>query len=282
MQKPESLVAKLTAAGQEHLLAFWDELNDEQQSSLVEQVEAIDFDQLKSLTSRTSAESTDKKSDRAALPSNLVTAEDDATADRWTTARERGNAALAEGRVGVILVAGGQGTRLGFPHPKGMFPIGPVSKNPLFQILAEQVIARSQRSGKPIPYYIMTSDATHGETVAFFTEHKFFGLDEQHVHFFKQGNMPAVEAATGKVLLAEKHAVAQSPDGHGGMLQALATSGLLKQMETDGIDFLYYHQVDNPTAIVVDPAFIGFHLEYESELSTKVVRKVSPTERMAA
>ena len=277
---PQDLLERLKSFNQQHLLTFWEELNDDQKTSLVEQIEAIDFGQLQTLTSKTESTTDTKRSDRAALPSNLVTAESDETAANWTAARERGNAALAAGRVGVILVAGGQGTRLGFPHPKGMFPIGPVSGCPLFQILAEQVIARSKRSGKPIPYYIMTSDATHAETVTFFEDNNHFGLDSNHVHFFKQGNMPAVDAATGNVLLKDKHAIAQSPDGHGGMLQALATSGLLKKMEADGIDLLYYHQVDNPTAVVVDPAFIGFHLEYESELSTKVVRKVSPTERM--
>ena len=126
----------------------------------------------------------------------------------------------------------------------------------------------------------MTSDATHNETVSFFSENNHFGLNADSVHFFKQGNMPAVEATSGNVLLADKGSIARSPDGHGGMLQALAKSGLLAKMEADGIDLLYYHQVDNPTAIVADPALIGFHLQFESELSTKVVRKVSPTEKM--
>lgn len=279
-QPPASLVQRLEAHSQQHLLRFWEDLDADQQTALQSEIEAIDFAQLKSLTSGSHEDADSGRIDRAALPGNLVTLETEDTADDWTAARSRGNAALAEGRVGVILVAGGQGTRLGFPHPKGMFPIGPVSKNPLFQILVEQVIARSQRSGKPIPYYVMTSDATHDETVKFFEQNNHFGLNADKVHFFKQGNMPAVDRATGKVLLADKHTIARSPDGHGGMLQALATSGLLDQMAADGIDLLYYHQVDNPTAIVADPALIGFHLQFESELSTKVVRKVSPTERM--
>ena len=279
-QPPETLVAKLEQFNQTHLLGFWDELDAAARESLVAQIESIDFEQLKSLTSGSHDDGDDNRQDRAALPSNLVIAESDENSAAWAAARDRGNAALAAGRVGVILVAGGQGTRLGFPHPKGMYPIGPVSGHPLFQILVEQVIARSKACGKSIPYYVMTSDATHAETVAFFKENNFFGLDESCVHFFTQGNMPAVDGATGNVLLSKKHSIARSPDGHGGMLQALSTSGLLSKMAADGIDLLYYHQVDNPTAIVVDPAFIGFHLEYESELSTKVVRKVSPTEKM--
>lgn len=279
-QPPAELLSELQRLGQQHLLAFWDELDDAQRTDLVQQVQDIDFDQLKSLTSDLHASADTSRSDRAELPDNLVAEESEDNATQWAAARERGKEALAAGRVGAILVAGGQGTRLGFPHPKGMFPIGPVSNHTLFQILAEQLIARSQRCGHAIPYYVMTSDATHAETVACFEQNQNFGLGEEQVHFFKQGNMPAVDATTGNVLLSEKHSIAFSPDGHGGMLQALSTSGLLDKMEADGIDLLYYHQVDNPTAIVVDPAFIGFHLQYESELSTKVVRKVSPTEKM--
>ena len=100
---------------------------------------------------------------------------------------------LAAGKVGIILVAGGQGSRLGFHHPKGMFPVAPVSHHTLFQLLIEQAVARSRRAGATIPYYVMTSDATHDETIDFFGQHMRFGLDEAAVRFFRQGNMPAVE-----------------------------------------------------------------------------------------
>lgn len=275
---PQSLQDTLAEFDQQHLLAFWDEIDQNQRAHLVQQLESIDFDQLQQLLSNKADETADDRVGRAALPGNLVTLDTDPT--QRAAAKQAGEEALTAGRVGVILVAGGQGTRLGFPYPKGMFPIGPVSENTLFQILAEQLIARSSRSGNVVPYYVMTSDATHDETVAFFQTNENFGLPEDSVHFFKQGNMPAVDRASGKVLLASKAAVACSPDGHGGMLQALAQSGLLQQMKSDGIDLLYYHQVDNPTAIVADPEFLGFHLRYQSELSVKVVRKVSPTERM--
>jgi UDP-N-acetylglucosamine/UDP-N-acetylgalactosamine diphosphorylase len=161
-----------------------------------------------------------------------------------------------------------------------MFHIGPVSDATLFQILAEQVLARSRRAGQDIPYYVMTSDATHHDTEEFFRLHHYFGLDPENVFFFKQGNMPAVDATTGKLLLAEKGSLALSPDGHGGILAALKKSGALDDMARRGIEYLHYYQVDNPTAIVCDPAFIGWHALKGSEISTKVVAKVSATEKM--
>ncbi len=191
-----------------------------------------------------------------------------------------GDELLRAGKVGAILVAGGQGTRLGFDKPKGMYPIGALSHAPLFQILAQQLLARSRRAAAPIPYFIMTSDATHDETVAFFGEHKNFGLPAGDVFFFQQGNMPAVDAASGKLLVASDQTLSTSPDGHGGMLTALAKSGLLAEMNRRGIEYLHYHQVDNPTAIVCDPVFLGFHAELGCDMSVKVVAKRSAAERM--
>ena len=150
-QPPAEVVSTLEQFGQQHLLQFWDELDDAQQTSLVEQISAIDFEQLKQLATGSHDESGSDRIEKAALPGNLVTLESDANPDQWNAARKLGEEALAAGRVGVVLVAGGQGTRLGFPHPKGMFPIGPVSKHPLFQILAEQVIARTSRSERRFP-----------------------------------------------------------------------------------------------------------------------------------
>ncbi|MDZ4689135.1 MAG: UTP--glucose-1-phosphate uridylyltransferase, partial [Planctomycetaceae bacterium] len=164
--------------------------------------------------------------------------------------------------------------------PKGMFPIGPISGKSLFQLFCEQLIARQRRYGVRIPYAVMTSDATHAATVAYFQSHGFFGLDADDVWFFCQANMPAVDANTGVALLAGPGRLAVSPDGHGGILAAMSKSGVLKKLADRGIETLYYHQVDNPTTPVCDPAFIGWHLVNEADVSTKVVAKVSGEERM--
>jgi UDP-N-acetylglucosamine/UDP-N-acetylgalactosamine diphosphorylase len=177
--------------------------------------------------------------------------------------------------VGVILVAGGQGTRLGFDHPKGMFPIGPVSHAPLFQILLEKVLARGRAAGAQIPLYLMTSPATHDETAAYLREHKNFGLADDDLRIFCQGTMPAMDAQTGKVLLADRGSISASPDGHGGMLAAMVRSGALADARRRGIRHLFYLQIDNPLVSVGDPEFLGHHLLARSELSSQVVAKRS-------
>ena len=282
---PASLVKTLEEFDQSHVLRWWGELTAEQQSTLAEELAAVDFAQLRRLCAGAKAEmpseSPAEKARRAVPPHQIVRLpKSEAEQAEWQAAAKTGNERLAAGQVGTILVAGGQGTRLGFPHPKGMFPIGPVSGHSLFQILAEQVQARAKIAGCPIPYYIMTSDATHAETVDFFEQHQNFGLSAGELYFFKQGNMPAVDAESGRLLLADKHRLCLSPNGHGGLLFALQDAGLIEDMRHRGIEYLHYHQVDNPTAQVCDPAFLGFHVLKDSDLSTKVVAKRSAEEKM--
>jgi UDP-N-acetylglucosamine/UDP-N-acetylgalactosamine diphosphorylase len=179
-----------------------------------------------------------------------------------------------------MLVAGGQGTRLGFPHPKGMFPIGPITKHSLFRIHIEKIRALKARYGKPVPLYLMTSPATHDETIDFLESHCRFGLAAEELHVFCQGTMPAVDAATGKVLLEAPDRIAASPNGHGGMLAAFVESGALSQAKQSGIRQLFYFQVDNPLVEICGPLYLGYHLLSQAEMTTQVIAKRDPLEKV--
>ena len=191
---------------------------------------------------------------------------------------------MAAGEVALIVVAGGSGTRLGFDGPKGTFPIGPVSSASLFQIHAEKIVALGRRHGRPLPLYVMTSPENHAATIAFFEANHRFEIE--HVRFFTQGRMPAVNRDAGKVLLAAKDRVALSPDGHGGTLAALAAPGpdgspsCLQEMRQRGIQTLFYFQVDNPLVQIADPAFLGLHRQADAEMSFKVIERLSPDEKL--
>ena len=283
---PPDLLARLESTGNARLLRFWADLDDAGRDRLRGQIEELDLAAARRLYGAKAAGPGDagdaaEKAARAAPPASVVrlpqTAADEA--DR-TAAVAAGEALLKSGAVGAILVAGGQGTRLGFDQPKGMFPVGPVAGTTLFEILAGQLKARGEAAGVTIPLYVMTSPATDAPTRAEFAARDYYGLGEGNVVFFRQGTMPAVDDRTGDVLLAAKDAVAVSPDGHGGLVQALKTRGVLDDMKSRGVTTLYYHQVDNPTAIVCDPAFLGFHKTLGGDVSTKVVAKASPGEKM--
>ncbi len=282
---PADLRQQLEDASQGHLLKFWDSISDAERQSLVSQISSTPLTMLRTVwqasTSDNSPQDAANRIESARKPEKVIhqplTAAD---FDDWQQATLAGERELQNGNVAVITVAGGQGSRLGFEHPKGMFPIGPKSERTLFQIFAEQILARRRRHKAAIPWLIMTSDATHAETLQFLEQHNYFELGKETVHLFQQGSLPALDAVTGRILMTSQSELALSPDGHGGLVSALAKSKLLEMLASCEIRHLFYHQVDNPTAILCDPAFLGFHSLKRSQLSTNVVRKVSPTERM--
>ena len=282
---PPDLRKQLDDASQVHILEFWDVISDAEKQSLLNQISNTDLKILKaiwqsSLSDHSPLDAT-TRIESAQKPGRVIQQPQTAADfEAWKQATTSGERELQNGRVAVITVAGGQGSRLGFEHPKGMFPIGPKTERTLFQIFAEQILARRQRHNAAIPWLIMTSDATHTETLQFLEQHNYFQLGKETVHLFQQGSLPALDAASGRILMTSQSELALSPDGHGGLVSALAKAGLLDMLAGHGIRHLFYHQVDNPTAILCDPAFIGFHSLKNSQLSTNVVRKVSPTERM--
>lgn len=269
----QQFIDHLSRFGQQHLVRFWDELDEVARRRLADQIGQIDFEALDRLFHLEASGEDLEQLARRAQPPTAFRLEGGHSPFSADDAHSRGQRAIEAGKVGVILVAGGQGTRLGFDHPKGLFPIGPVSGASLFQILLEQIVARSRRHGVEIPLYLMTSDATHAQTVEFLESNDRFGLAENQLHVFCQGTMPVVEMATGHVLLAEKGEIARSPDGHGGMLAALRHSGLLDEIRKRGIEQLFYAQVDNPLVSMCDASFLGYHILAGSELSTQVVAK---------
>jgi UDP-N-acetylglucosamine/UDP-N-acetylgalactosamine diphosphorylase len=285
MQKAD-LINVLRPHRQEHLLAFWDELEAAQRDRLARQIEGVDLDLIASLY-RGDVDQPDwaALSRRAEPPPALRLADRErGAAAAWGAtpeqARTRGIEALRAGRIGVLLTAGGQGSRLGFDKPKSLYKIGPLSGASLLQIHCEKVRAASRRYSKPVRMYLMTSPVTHDDTVAFLKENNNFGLLHEELTVFCQGTMPAVDAETGKLLLEAKDSLFLSPDGHGGTVAALAASGAIDHMRSYGVEQLFYLQVDNPLAPVCDPEFIGHHLLAESELTSLAVAKTAADDKL--
>jgi UDP-N-acetylglucosamine/UDP-N-acetylgalactosamine diphosphorylase len=281
MPERQSIQATLEKYEQEHLLAFWDELEEPQRQALAQQIEDIDFQRLDKLVKQYVVSEPEIKIPEQIQPPEVVPAkpESQENKDLHQRAFQRGEELLREGKVAAFVVAGGQGTRLGYEGPKGCFEATPVMKKPLFQVFAEQILAATRQYGKPVPWYVMTSPANDVATRAFFRQHNFFGLEPDNVFFLVQGTMPAI-SFQGRLLLAEKDQVALSPDGHGGSLLALRKSGALDDMARRGIDLISYFQVDNPLVKVVDPLFVGLHDLKSAEMSAKALPKRDPLEKL--
>lgn len=193
--------------------------------------------------------------------------------------RKEGLELLERGKVAAVMVAGGQGSRLGHDGPKGCVRATPLERKSLFRVFSEQVLALSRRTGRDIPWFIMTSRENDAPTRAFFESNGFFGLNASAVHFFVQGMLPSL-SLDGKFLLSSEGGVFLNPDGHGGVFRALRISGCLDLMRDMGIEEIFTFQVDNPLVKVCDPLFIGLHHRRGAQISSKVVRKTSFDEKV--
>ena len=270
-QEAEKLLVKCS---QEHVLKHWKKLSKKEREALLEQIATIDPKSVARCAEALGKGAEVPDSSKGKAPKVAVL-----KGKKLAEARAAGEVELSEGRVAALLVAGGQGSRLGYDGPKGCYEIGPITNAPLFYFHARKILARSIRYGASIPFYVMTSEANNAATVQCFEENDYFGLNPDDVFFFTQGMWPGM-SAEGKIILDQPGHIFMSPDGHGGLLAALKRSGALADMKKRGIKSVFFFQVDNPLVEIADPAFIGYHVMNKSEYSLKLCAKRDPKEKV--
>ncbi|MHC4509580.1 MAG: UTP--glucose-1-phosphate uridylyltransferase, partial [Planctomycetota bacterium] len=277
----ENLRNRLQEHGQSHLLGFWDYLDGGQKQALLEQIQRLDLAKIDQWVADSTAEAPPASMRAGFSPAPFYSARPSGAERqrKYAEAVELGRKSISAGKVAALVVAGGQGTRLGFDGPKGDFPISPVRNRTLFQVFADAIRATCQKYQAVCPWYVMTSPLNYNRTVEVFRSNDYYGLDPGNVFIFQQGTLPNF-SSQGKILLADKANIACSPDGHGGSLKALHQSGSLKDMKKRGVEFLSYWQVDNPLINIFDPLFIGLHILDKAEMSSKAVLKVGPGENV--
>ena len=261
----------LEANHQAHVLQFWDELDASERQTLLQEIERIDFPLMRRLIDTWILQTPAPEKFSRIDPVPMIPVVDSARPDA-IEAFAAGEEALRKGRVGLFLVAGGQGTRLGFSGPKGSYPIGPISGKSFFEFHAEKIYSLQQKYGCVLPWYIMVSDTNEADTRMFFAAHDSFGLNPDDIIFLRQRMVPCVDDA-GRFMLAEKGALAMNPNGHGGCLPAMVENGILDDARKRGVDTLCYFQVDNWAVKVADPYFIGYHILRQADMSSKNHRK---------
>ena len=264
----------LKSCGQEHVLAYWKKLGKAERAALLEQIAKIEPKSVKYCQQalQKGGDAIDSSKGKAPKVAELK----GAVLKKAVAAGEK---ELAAGRVAALLVAGGQGSRLGYDGPKGCYSIGPITGAPLFYFHARKILARSIRYGASIPFYVMTSEANDEATQKCFEENDYFGLNPKDVFFFTQGMWPGM-TKEGRIILDRPDHIFMSPDGHGGLLAALKRSGALADMKKRGIRSVFFFQVDNPLVEIADPAFIGYHVMQKSEYSLKLCAKRDPFEKV--
>lgn len=256
-----------------HLLKYYDKLTEEQQANLLAQISSVNWHLLELLQNRQDTETVKGKLEPLGA---LEVSEIEKRKEEFT---QIGIEALKAQKVGAVLLAGGQGTRLGFDKPKGMFNVGITKDLYIFECLIHNLMDVVNQINTWVPLYIMTSDKNHEDTVHFFEEKHYFGYNKEFIHFFKQEMAPSVDF-NGKLLMEDKDRLSLSPNGNGGWFHSLQNAGLISHMKEIGIEWLTVFAVDNVLQRINDPAYVGAVIASGCDCGGKVVRKADPYERV--
>ncbi len=275
------LVEKVFSYKQEHVFRWWNDLSANDRKNLLNHLRTLDFALLQGLIEKHIKGSTltNPKTTILEPPKTIPIPNNDSQKARAKEAKEIGEKALRTGKVAVVTVAGGLGTRLGADRPKGTLPISPIMGKSIFQLHAEKIQAIMNKYDTVLPWHIMTSVNNDEMTRSFFEENSYFGLNSDNVSFFIQGELPVIDLE-GKLLMDSKSHIVKSPNGHGGTLSALKESNILSSMNERGIKYIFYHQVDNILIKIADPVYLGYHISAEAKMSPKVVQKTDPEEKV--
>lgn len=270
MDIPE-LLDKLSSISQEHILDYWGKLTEDQQKHLATQIEALDIDLFRQQQAMLNSSKVLRKEVLTPLQEYYSSGNKQDQID--------GRKLIAEGLCGCLVIAGGQGTRLRFDGPKGMFPVSQIKQKTLFQLFAEKTLAAGKQANRKLPLAIMTSPINHEQTVQYFEEHGYFGLNQDQVFFFTQSMLPLLDD-TGNLFLEDIDSIALGPDGNGSSLKSFVDSGIWDRWRAKGIKYITYVLVDNPLADPFDAELIGFHARMGCDATIKSTKKLTPDEKV--
>ncbi len=265
----EQAAEKLKKYDQMQILRYYDELTDEQKDILLDEIDRTDFD---AIFGQPADVSTSVIEPMGAMKISEIEA-------NRARLEEKGLECIRAGKAAALLLAGGQGTRLGISGPKGSFNIGITKDLYIFECLINNLMDVTKKAGCWIPLFIMTSNKNDKETRAFLSEHNYFGYDKDHIYFFVQDMAPSTDF-NGKIYMESKYHMALSPNGNGGWYSSLKNAGYEEVLDKLGVEWINIFAVDNVLQKMMDPAFIGATLESGSEVGSKVIAKAYPEENV--
>ena len=277
MDKLQDTIDILKEYKQDHIIKLLKKLNEKQQDELIKQINSIDFHQIMELYHNTKKAIEFKESkieplkylDKAKL-----------TVEQRNKFDELGENAVRSGKYAVVTMAGGQGTRLGHPGPKGTFKLDVYGKGKyLFEILTENLKEANQKYGVTIPWYIMTSKENNQQTIDFLEKNNYFGYDKNYVTIFTQSELPLVNEE-GKLLIGKDFKIREASDENGGTYASLRSSGCLADMKERGVKWIFIGSVDNALLKMVDVTLLGMAIDQNVQIASKSVVKANPHERV--
>jgi len=276
-EEEKMLFQKVRSYGQEHILRFWDEIDEKGKNALVDDIKKVDFHLIEQIKPLLTGKAIHTR--RVKKPNVIFTPMTEEKRIRRHEAQECGEALLASSKTAVFTAAGGQSSRLGIDAPKGTFSVSPIRGKSLFQLHAQKIAFMQKKFHVHIPWIIMVSETNRTQTEEFFKRNDFFGLRSDLIFFAEQTMLPAMDDR-GRFFLKEKSRLYMSPGGHGGSFSTLKNSGAGAWLREIGIEKLFYFQVDNVLVKILDPVFLGYHMLNSCEMSSKCVKKRDPEEKI--
>lgn len=270
-EQTKSLLQKY---GQEHLLQKYTEMTEQDKTKLLQQIKAIDFEQIQKLYEKTKEKALDNHD--KIEPISFID-KDKMTVEEKERRIKIGEEKIKNGKLAYVTMAGGQGTRLGHVGPKGTFEL--INGKTLFELICDTLKQANERYRISIPWYIMTSRENNDDTVKFFEEKNYLGYNKEDISFFKQGELPMI-SVEGKILLDEKGFVKEAADGHGGTFESIVKNHMLEDMKKRNIEWVFISGIDNPLVKMVDPLFIGLAEENHVLAAGKSLVKTCPEEKV--
>ena len=276
-EKFEQVEKILRKTGQEHLLKQYERLTDDKKKQeFLNSILTIDFDAINEIYLNSKKNITNK--DFTIEPIKFIDKER-IDEKEYIEYEKLGKEIIKNGKLAVVTMAGGQGTRLGHTGPKGTFDLGLGNHKSIFEILCDTLKAENERYGVSVPWYIMTSDENNAETVEFFEKNNYFGYNKGDIFFFTQSKLPMVDTE-GKCLIDEKGNIKEAADGHGGIFKSILNGGALYDMQSRGIEWVFIGGVDNVLVKPVDPVLIGLSIKDNVEAAGKSIIKANPHEKV--
>lgn len=277
MEEKLSMAKEILAKyGQEHLLKKYNELSEKEQNKLLDEILTMDFRQIEELYKSTKTK-VNFENDSLEPISHITKSE--LSKEQLEEYKNIGEQVIKQGKLAVVTMAGGQGTRLGHNGPKGTYDLGLPSHKSIFEILCDNLKLAKETYNVDIPWYLMTSDENNDETVEFFEKNNYFGYPKTAVHFFKQGKLPMLDT-NGKILLDETGMIKQAADGHGGIFEAMRKNAVIYNMKEQGIEWIFVGGVDNVLVKMVDPVLTGLVVKDKNLVAGKSVVKACPEEKV--
>ncbi len=274
--KFEKVKQLLDKYGQQQLLVYYNKLSDREKEKLLDQILTLDFELINSLfelTKRPIDLGNDKIEPIEYVEKNKIEPK------TYEELEEKGVKKIKEGKLAIVTMAGGQGTRLGHDGPKGTFDLGLESKKSIFEILCDKLKEAYNKYKVYITWYLMTSNENNQSTIKFFEENNYFNYPKEKIKFFIQGELPMIDTA-GKVLVDQSGFVKLAANGHGGVFESMLTSNVLEDLKKDNIEWIFIGGVDNVLVKMVDPLFIGLAESKNCLAAGKSVVKANPEEKV--